>query len=539
MEVFKLPIQYIPHKDVNTHIIKDLELVHSDNDKSVYEKLFKPTTSESKQITEQWANYYTTDTSFLMESNSLFRQAKKPVSIQHFVEHWNSIQENKEFKISYQYVESSRLSRLNKSASFLTFISIYFITSPILFIMAPVIMLVLPFVFIRMNGTDLNWENYMKILKDIIKHHAIGGLVTGFKDADTKQRAYLIGTALLFCVQLYTNVYTFYTFYNNINHVHSVFKEASLYLTNTLESMNHVQRTLQTLPTYQSFNRALEEQKQILVRFNTQVDGLSQSMIRCGNARALFYDMYDNDELKSAIRYSFGFHGFVQTIYQLKCQIIKKKIQQCTFSTNTSFVRAYYPTKRPVKNSYSLEKNKMLTGPNASGKTTMLKTTLINVILSQQIGCGFYRSATICPYDAFYCYINIPDTSGRDSLFQAEARRCKEILTEVVKQERILCIFDELFSGTNPEEAVASAGSLLSFLTTFPTFRFLLTTHFFDLCESLNTNSTIDMVHMKTIQGENTYKLDTGISYDRGGVKVLEQLDYPESIVKDARMRTK
>ena len=64
-----------------------------------------------------------------------------------------------------------------------------------------------------------------------------------------------------------------------------------------------------------------------------------------------------------------------------------------------------------------------LTGTN--GKTTTIKTALINIILSQQIGYGCFESLKLCPYDNIYCYLNIPDTSGRDSLFQAEARRCK------------------------------------------------------------------------------------------------------------------
>ena len=88
---------------------------------------------------------------------------------------------------------------------------------------------------------------------------------------------------------------------------------------------------------------------------------------------------------------------------------------------------APFKNRENVSNSYSLETNKMITGPNASGKTTILKTTLFNIILSQQVGFGFYSSATINPYKYIHCYLNIPDTSGRDSLFQAEARRCKEI----------------------------------------------------------------------------------------------------------------
>ena len=75
----------------------------------------------------------------------------------------------------------------------------------------------------------------------------------------------------------------------------------------------------------------------------------------------------------------------------------------------------------------------IITGPNAAGKTTLLKTTTINIILSQQWGCGFYRKCSISPYSHIHCYLNIPDTSGRDSLFQAEARRCKEILDAIVE----------------------------------------------------------------------------------------------------------
>ena len=65
--------------------------------------------------------------------------------------------------------------------------------------------------------------------------------------------------------------------------------------------------------------------------------------------------------------------------------------------------------------------NILITGPNASGKTTTIKSILINLIMGQQFGMGCYRKASISVYDYFHSYLNIPDTSGRDSLFQAEA----------------------------------------------------------------------------------------------------------------------
>ena len=98
----------------------------------------------------------------------------------------------------------------------------------------------------------------------------------------------------------------------------------------------------------------------------------------------------------------------------------------------------------------------IVTGPNASGKTTILKTVILNLIFSQSYGYGFYSKASVVLYDKIHCYLNIPDTSGRDSLFQAEARRCKDIIDSLDDNSKHFCIFDELFSGTNPNEACAS-----------------------------------------------------------------------------------
>jgi DNA mismatch repair ATPase MutS len=120
----------------------------------------------------------------------------------------------------------------------------------------------------------------------------------------------------------------------------------------------------------------------------------------------------------------------------------------------------------PVLNDIDLSQNIMITGPNASGKTTILKALLINLLMSQQFGYGCYKKAQVKVYDIFHSYLNIPDTSGRDSLFQAEARRCKDIL-DCIKEnddETHICAFDELYSGTNPDEAVTSATAFMNYL---------------------------------------------------------------------------
>ena len=64
---------------------------------------------------------------------------------------------------------------------------------------------------------------------------------------------------------------------------------------------------------------------------------------------------------------------------------------------------------------------------------------MINLILSQQIGFGCYDSKTkINAYNSFFSYLNITDTFQRDSLFQAEARRCLDIIQSLNNKEKAL-----------------------------------------------------------------------------------------------------
>ena len=528
---FKLPIQCIDHELVEQHVIDDLELVKSDN-KPICDIVFCPKTPESKELAKEWMKYYTTNTLFLKESASVYKQTFNQVKTKLFMQYWKEMHDNKEFDISFHYIESKWFKHLNTSPTVLQLISLYFLTSPVLFLISPVLIVLLPFIYIKLKGDIISWESYMTIFKSIIRNHSLCGLFFKFGESDAKQRIGLIGSAAFFIFQLYANVYNFITFYKNINYIHTVLITTKEFMTKTVQLMKSVQTSLQPLSTYTLFMNTIPSHQHVLEDFIQRSSSLSFSIKQCGTMRALFYELYSNETMKKTIEYTIKFHGFIQNISGLK----QKKLSPCTFGKVTTLHKSYFPTKHPVKNNYSVM-NTIITGPNASGKTTLIKSTMINLLLSQQIGCGFYKKAVICPYEKFFSYLNIPDTSNRDSLFQAEARRCKEIIDEVNTGKRIFCIFDELFSGTNPKEACSSAKALLTFLSSQPNFTFLLTTHFIDICESLS--SIIRMKHMKVDEGNELkylYILADGISYAKGGVKVLEQLHFPESIIKNAKL---
>jgi DNA mismatch repair ATPase MutS len=273
----------------------------------------------------------------------------------------------------------------------------------------------------------------------------------------------------------------------------------------------------------------------------------------------IFYQLFDNKEYNDAFQFSFGFNGYYNLLHGLSININNAKLNKSTFidkdkksknkkskgskekTSKPVFKKMFYPKfildPNVVTNDCILDKNMIITGPNASGKTTTLKSALINILLSQQIGFGCFESLDFNPYDNFHCYLNIPDTSGRDSLFQAEARQCKEIIDciNLEEKETNFCIFDELYSGTNPEEAISSAKGFLQYIVKMDNVTCILTTHYTKLCKKLAKNSNIQNFNMMTVKKndnfEYTYKLVEGISKVKGGYKVLKDMNYPKEIL--------
>ena len=267
-------------------------------------------------------------------------------------------------------------------------------------------------------------------------------------------------------------------------------------------------------------------------------------MLKC------FYKLYSDSEYTSALRFSMGFEGYINNLLGVNENLTKGVVSFAKFETNGStetggleLKQQYYPpliNEMPVKNTCKFDKNMIISSPNKSGKTTILKTTAINIIFSQQLGCGFYSSAKMVPYTHIHSYLNIPDTSGRDSLFQAESRRCKEIIDVIREQNsqatRHFCVFDELYSGTNPEEASKAGHAFLSYLSRFENVNFILTTHYFSICKKFKTSDKIQNYKMDVRVSEDgtfkyTYKVKKGISKIKGGIRVLKDMDYPKEIL--------
>jgi len=211
-----------------------------------------------------------------------------------------------------------------------------------------------------------------------------------------------------------------------------------------------------------------------------------------------------------------------------------------TFDDNRFEVEnIYHPfLKSPVKNNLVASNNViLLTGPNMSGKSTLLKAVSICVYLGHT-GIAVPASKAIMPFfDTISVAINLTDSivSGY-SHFMSEIMTLKNVLTEAIAGKKCFAVFDELFRGTNIEDALEISTATINGLSKFPDSLFFISTHLHQLkdMEVVKTSKVatwyIDC-ELKNDLPVFTYKLKAGwsdlrvgrILFDREGLNKMLQ----------------
>jgi len=543
--MFKLPVEYNKNMSLSKHIINDLELLKLNENEgfdkeSVFGSLFKVNNIMTQNALVKMTSFYSYDKRYLKDTQEIIKKYKscdKEVDLNDVFAKWNEIKNTKNFKDIYNYCSWNALDFLNNNDMSMQFITIYTLLSPILSLCIPVFGLILPFVIIKLKGSHITWTEYFNILKYVLGNHALGRVLAS-SDGDMNKKIYTLLSVGFYFFSVYQNIMVCVRFVQNIKKIHEYLFLMRDYLQLVIDKMDIFGKIIIKYKSYIGFYNDMTSHcsvlKNILIKLET-ICPLKITFLKIkqlGTIMNLFYQFYNNKEYESSFTYSFECLGFLNNLEMLSSRSLTK----CKFAKKTSMKNMIYPAlidEKNVKNDISINKNIIITGPNASGKTTVLKTTLINIILSQQYGYGCYESADIKLYKYLHCYLNIPDTSGRDSLFQAEARRCKEII-DCIKSSKgdHFCIFDELYSGTNPEEAVSSANAFMNYLNKRADC--LLTTHYIKLCSLIKN---MDNFKMETVEEDKkityTYKFIPGISEVKGGVKILNDMNFPEEILNN------
>lgn len=189
-----------------------------------------------------------------------------------------------------------------------------------------------------------------------------------------------------------------------------------------------------------------------------------------------------------------------------------------------------------VPNSIIAKNGVLITGSNASGKSTFLKTMAINAILAQGIHTVYAKNYRAEVLDVFSSMALRDSVVQGDSYFMVEIKSIKRILDSVKTSERkIICFVDEVLRGTNTVERIAASTHILMCLERAKTICFAAT-HDIELAKLLE--NSFDNYHFEErIEGEDvkfSYLLCQGKATSRNAIKLLKVLGYDETLVKAA-----
>jgi len=201
----------------------------------------------------------------------------------------------------------------------------------------------------------------------------------------------------------------------------------------------------------------------------------------------------------------------------------------------------YHPlVKNPVKNNLSTKKCMLLTGSNASGKSTFIKAVAINVLFAQTIHTVLADSYYAVFFRLYSSMALRDDILSKESYFIVEIKSLKRIFTAVQQESEIpvLCFVDEILRGTNTVERVAASSQLLQALSVKNAMCFAAT-HDIELTYLLEENFENYHFEEQLSEGDISfdYCLRKGRADSRNAIRLLSVIGFEEELVQKAQER--
>ena len=389
MNKFQLPIEFLKNKlKILDNLKTDLELEKTidPSNTPIYHFIFQPKTELGKDSISAWSKYYTTNKHFLKDSQKLYTKINdfpfEKTIIENMLTSWKEINNQTNFLEKFQYIEWDKIKWLNESSTFLSILSFYNISSPVIQLIAPFFILLIPFAVLKAMNLPITWPTYYKILIENLKHHAIGKLIISFGSVSMGQKIYILFCIGMYLYNIYQNILSCYRFYKNSYYICSQFETINTYLDYTIEKMKFFISISNKYNTYKKFNKNLLIYKEKLQDFHNAIRSMPLNTAKLGKLTYIgklmkyFYLLYDSAEIENILEFSFGFHGYIDNIIGINKNIVSKKLNACKFSNKLCFKlkKMYHPAiQNPIKNNIDINKNIIITGPNAAGKTTIIK----------------------------------------------------------------------------------------------------------------------------------------------------------------------
>ena len=163
-----------------------------------------------------------------------------------------------------------------------------------------------------------------------------------------------------------------------------------------------------------------------------------------------------------------------------------------------------------------------------AGKSTFIKSVGASIFLAH-IGMGVpAKQMRLTLFDGMLSNINVVDNIAKgESYFYNEVQRIKNTILKINDGRKWLILIDELFKGTNVQDAMKCSIAVIEGLIKIKNSLFILSTHLYEIGDQLKVHSNIAFKYFETTVDDDqlkfSYQLKDGISNDRIGYLILKR----------------
>lgn len=187
---------------------------------------------------------------------------------------------------------------------------------------------------------------------------------------------------------------------------------------------------------------------------------------------------------------------------------------------------------KPIKNTVVISNDTIVTGSNASGKSTFLKMLGANLLLAKTLNISFAKEFKYYPFALISSIHMKDDIMNGDSFYVKEIKRLKQI-TEFANKQKSLILIDEILKGTNEKERIIIALALMKYLFKCNSMT-IITTHDIELTEVFDQ---VDKYCFNDIKKDNKiifdYLIKKGVCTVGNAIAIVKTLDFDQEILKE------
>jgi DNA mismatch repair protein MutS len=549
---------------LNDNVLNDLEIFVDNSgyvNNSIYSKINYTTTLFGNHILKNMLMHPTTNVSYLIDRqqiiNTLITNNELYTTISFNLEQlkdcestlmwfWKEKDESINYIYDMLYFTNRLLKPINTNKTILQLLNMYHIViSPSMSLVSPLIYIIVPMILFKLYKTPIKLGQLLKIIKVIVMQR----LKINWNNIKNVMSVFLTVFSWVFVYfqGIYYTIIHAISINNSVNFLHRKIQKVANIIIIIDKIINDIDGKLLIFGNPDVYNY-VKHKMYILMDILNNSNILSEPTVfeNKGVILASYYKfIHSCNDLIPLLKTI----GLIDAYLSISKLFIKNKYTFTEYIKHdkpiirgTRLVHPYL--NKSISNNIMIDKrqNMIITGPNAAGKSTFLKSLATNILLSQTFGIVSCKTFELTPFSHINTYLHIPDTKGYSSLFQAEMHRSKQHIDKIkslCKTDFSFVIMDEIFSSTNYNEGFSAAYAISEKLGSFTNSVSIITTHYNKLSlleKTTNTFNNYKFTIKRDIDNNIIfpYKLCKGVSNQYIALELLRNDGFDDDIIKTA-----